>query len=99
MKPRGVLQPTNLGTKNQLPPNGSKNSSNAGSAELENELFEAMQGWDEGEDAGGYGGDHKYRRDHDFEENGDMCLLEGGSTPPVNCSGDEGYEIVQYNKK
>ena len=79
MKPRGVLQPTNLGTKNpqQQQPGTSKSSSTHGSGDLDNELVAAMQQWDEeGDQLCG-----RMMLGEDGEDYGD-CVMEGGATPP-----------------
>lgn len=88
MKPRGALQPTNFGTKQSKTP--SSQGISGGSADLDNELFAAMQQWDDDNGALGF-----------VEEGFEDCVMEGGATPEEvgdNNEAAEGYQVANVKK-
>ena len=92
MKPRGALQPTNFGTKQSKTPSSQGISGSSG-ADLDNELFAAMQQWDDDNGALGF-----------VEEAGyDDCVMEGGADPEDvggdNYEAGDGYQSVKHEKK
>jgi len=93
MKPRGALQPTNFGTKQSKTPSSQGINGSSGAADLDNELFAAMQQWDDDNGVLGF-----------VEEAGyEDCVMEGGADPE-DVGGDNyeaggGYQIVKHEKK
>ncbi len=67
-------------SKNQLL-NSSKSTSNNNNPDLDNELFEAMQGWVSDEQNSNHGGGLGFVQNYEEEYE---CVLEGGDTPDYN---------------